>query len=175
MRKSINNKVREATKADYAETERLTRDAFWDLYKPGADEHAVLRQIRSSDCFIPQLDIVLEENGRIIGHLICSKAKIDREDKAGHDVLCVGPLCVEPSLQRMGSGSKLMKFAIEKARELGYPGMILFGSPGYYPRFGFVNAAKYGITTRDGMNFDPFMALELKEGSLGGIRGRFIE
>ena len=60
-------------------------------------------------------------------------------------------------------------------REAGYKGIILFGNPPYYHRFGFRNAAEYGITTREGLNFDPFMALELHEGGLKGLSGRFIE
>lgn len=52
---------------------------------------------------------------------------------------------------------------------------MLFGNPQYYQRFGFKNAAEYGITTKDGINFDAFMALELSENSLEGIMGKFYE
>ena len=53
--------------------------------------------------------------------------------------------------------------------------MILFGNPNYYYRFGFVNAQKYEITTKDGQNFDPFMALELQENGLSDVKGKFFE
>jgi predicted N-acetyltransferase YhbS len=52
--------------------------------------------------------------------------------------------------------------------------MILFGNPDYYPRFGFKNAKEFKITTNEGMNFDPFMALELKENGLLGVKGKFF-
>lgn len=52
---------------------------------------------------------------------------------------------------------------------------IRLETPEYYPRFGFRNAKEYGIQTSDGRNLDPFMALELGQGSLSGIRGRFYE
>lgn len=51
-------------------------------------------------------------------------------------------------------------------KEANYPAIILFGNPGYYKRFGFVNAEKFRITTKDYKNFDAFMALELFENSL---------
>ncbi|MPN19883.1 hypothetical protein SDC9_167258 [bioreactor metagenome] len=53
--------------------------------------------------------------------------------------------------------------------------MIIYGNPAYYGRFGFCNAAQFGITTADGANFDAFMALELSPGALAGIHGRYIE
>lgn len=43
---------------DYLQTEAMTRDAFWDLYKPGCDEHLVLHRLRGSEAFIPELDYV---------------------------------------------------------------------------------------------------------------------
>ncbi|TCL58819.1 hypothetical protein EDC14_104033 [Hydrogenispora ethanolica] len=52
---------------------------------------------------------------------------------------------------------------------------MIFGNPAYYHRFGFVNAAKFKITTGDGENFEAFMALELYEGALEGIAGKFHE
>lgn len=68
-----------------------------------------------------------------------------------------------------------MKHSIEKARELGYKAVIIFGKPEYYHRFGFANAEKYGIKTSWGDNFEGFMALKLTEGSLQEISGRFYE
>jgi len=53
--------------------------------------------------------------------------------------------------------------------------MILFGNPEYYHRFGFVNAQEYSITTKEGQNFEPFMALELQINGLGNVKGRFLE
>ena len=90
-------------------------------------------------------------------------------------VLCMGPLSVLPSSQKKGIGSLLLNQSIEKAKSLKYKGIILYGNPDYYHRFGFINAGYYGIQTSEGQNFDPFMALELFPDSLAGINGRFFE
>jgi predicted N-acetyltransferase YhbS len=66
-----------------------------------------------------------------------------------------------------------MKYSLEQAKQLGYKAIIIFGDPGYYHRFGFVNAEKYNIQTSEGLNFEPFMALELYDKSLRGISGKF--
>ncbi len=74
----------------------------------------------------------------------------------------MGPVSVLPSFQRKGIGSLLMRHSIEKAKELEFKAIVLFSDPGYYQRFGFVNAKTYGIQTSSGENFD---ALRLGAGS----------
>ena len=61
---------------DYREVENLTREAFWNVYAPGCVEHFVLHQYRNNPDFIPELDFVMEEDGKIIGHVMYSKAEI---------------------------------------------------------------------------------------------------
>ena len=61
---------------DYREVENLTREAFWNVYRPGCTEHYVLNQFRTNPDFIPELDFVMEEDSRIIGHVMFSKAEI---------------------------------------------------------------------------------------------------
>ena len=56
--------------------ENLTREAFWNVYRPGCTEHYVLNQFRTNPDFIPELDFVMEEDGKIIGHVMFSKAEI---------------------------------------------------------------------------------------------------
>lgn len=168
-------KIRQALTADFKATENLTREAFWDLYKPGCDEHLLLHKIRSSDCYIPFLDLIMTERESIIGHVICTKAKVIDSFNKEHFVLCVGPFSIINNHQGKGFGTQLMEYCIVKSKEMGYDAMILFGNPDYYHRFGFTNALAFGISTKDGVNFDPFMALELRPGGLKGIQGRFFE
>ena len=68
--------IRNERKEDYREVENLTREAFWNVYRPGGQEHFVLNQFRSNPDFIPELDLVMELDGRIIGHVMFSKASI---------------------------------------------------------------------------------------------------
>ena len=58
---------------DYREVENLTREAFWNVYRPGCTEHYVLNQYRNNPDFIPELDLVMEEDGKIIGHVMFYK------------------------------------------------------------------------------------------------------
>lgn len=172
----MNLTIRTTDKNEFFETENLTREAFWNLYKPGCDEHLALHQLRSGDCYVPELDLIALLDGQIVGHVISTKAKVvDSGDEVCHEVLCLGPISAEPSLQGKGIGSQLMRQSIARAASLGFKSIILYGNPEYYKRFGFENAEKYTIATRDNQNYDPFMAIELYPGALNGITGRFYE
>lgn len=166
---------RTTAKSEYYETENTTREAFWNLYKPGCDEHLVLHQLRLSGSYIGDLDHVAIYDGKIISHVISTKALVIDPTNKQHHVLCVGPLSVLPQFQSKGVGTQLLNYSIAEARKLGFSGMILFGNPNYYHRFGFVNAQKYSITTKDGQNFEPFMALELRTKGFDSIKGKFFE
>lgn len=134
--------IRQATADDYSPTENLTRDSFWNIYKPGCDEHFMLHKKRSSTCYIPELDIVAFDGSDLVGHVICTRAVV-KEGANESEVLCLGP--------------------ITKAKELGFAAIIVFGDPFYYHRFGFKNTEEHRITTQDGQNFDPFMLSALDE------------
>lgn len=171
----MNITIRLENAKDYFETEYITREAFWDVYHPGCMEHLVLHNFREVPAFVRELDFVACDEERIVGNVVCSKAKVINDDKQEYEVLCMGPLAVLPEYQGKGIGSLLIKTTINKAQKLGYKGIVIYGNPAYYHRFGFVNAEKFGIKTSSGENFDYFMALELSVGSLQGISGNFYE
>lgn len=171
----MNIEIRITAKGDYKSTENLTREAFWNLYNPGCSEHFILHKQRESKSYVEGLDLVAIHKGEIIGHIISTKAKVVDAKGNEHEVLCVGPFAVSSKFQGKGIGTKLIKQSIAKANEMGFSGMILFGNPNYYNRFGFVNAQQFEIKTKDGQNFDPFMALELGENRLSNVKGTFFE
>lgn len=161
--------------SDFDEVENLTREAFWDVYKPGCDEHLLAHKLRKVQAFIPELDYVAELNNQIVGNIMYSKAKIVDDNGFENEVLTFGPVSVLPSLQKSGIGSKLINHTIKLSREMGYRAIVIFGNPAYYHRFGFVSAAKFGVSTSEGQNFDAFMILELFEGAISDVKGRFYE
>jgi putative acetyltransferase len=50
--------IRPTVPRDYRATEDVTREAFWNVYEPGCDEHYLLHVMRGSEGFIPELDLV---------------------------------------------------------------------------------------------------------------------
>lgn len=165
--------VRLENEKDLKTVENLVRESFWDLYKPGCDEHLIVHKLRDSPDIVKELDLVACDEDTVIGNIIYSRAKVVNDEKIESEVLCMGPIAVLPSHQKKGIGFLLMERSIEKARQLGYSGIIIFGNPEYYQRFGFVNAKEYGIHIPTGENFDAFMALELDKGSMKNTSGKF--
>ena len=167
--------IRLEEEKDFRKVEFLTREAFWDLYRPGCCEHLIVHKMRNVPAFVKELSYIAEEEYSIVGSIIYSRAKIINDQTKEYEVLCMGPVSILPSYQKKGIGSLLMTRSIEKAKELGFKAIIIFGNPDYYKRFGFINAKNYNIKTSTGENFDAFMALELANGSLNGISGKFYE
>ncbi|MBA2853708.1 putative N-acetyltransferase YhbS [Methanococcus maripaludis] len=165
--------IRLEDKSDFKTVENITREAFWDVYQPGCEEHLVLHKLRKTDVFIKELDFVALEDETIVGHIVYSIADVINKNDEKFKILCMGPISVLPNYQGKGIGTLLMNHSIKVARKLKYLGIIIFGNPNYYHRFGFKNAKNYDIKTSEGENFEEFMALELNEGSLDNISGKF--
>jgi predicted N-acetyltransferase YhbS len=167
--------LRRENEHDYRETENITREAFWDLYKPGCNEHLLAHKLRTVDAFVKELDYVVCSGLKIIGNIMYSKAKVVDKDNNQFEVLCLGPVTVLPEYQGKGIGKLLIEKTIKEAGRLNYNGIFLMGNPAYYSRFGFRNAEAFNIQTSEGGNYEYFMGIELKENSLKGIIGRFHE
>jgi predicted N-acetyltransferase YhbS len=165
--------IRLENEKDYRKVENLTREAFWNLYRPGCAEHLLIHKMRQVPAFVKELALVAVAEGKIVGNIVYSRAKIRKRKNKEFEVLCMGPVGVLPAYQGQGIGSQLIIYSIAQARQLGYKAVILFGKPHYYQRFGFVNAKTYEIQTPTGENFDEFMARELYNGGLQGISGKF--
>ena len=130
---------------DWREVENLTREAFWNIYRPGCTEHYVLNQYRNNPDFIPELDFVMEEDGKIIGHVMFSKAEIVLEDGTTFPSWTFGPISIHPDLKRMGYGLKLLSYAIERAKAMGIGLLQMEGNIDFYRHAGFDLASKLRI------------------------------
>jgi len=166
--------VRPETSADYHAVEEMTMRAFWNKHHRGCDEHLLVHKMRKSPDYIPALSRIAVKDGRVIGCIMYSRAWLKKEGET-LEILNFGPLCVDPDWQGTGVGRMLLEETIALAGEAGYPGIVIFGEPDYYPRRGFVTCDKLGITTADGRNFDSFMGYELTQGALKAFGGAFHE
>lgn len=131
--------IRLETEKDYRAVENLTREAFWNVYKPGADEHYFVHKMRTHRDFLPELAFVLEKDGEIIGSIMYTKAWLLGEDGEKKEIVSFGPICVAPQYQRQGLSRLLIEHSFARARELGYDVDINFGNPANYVGRGFVS------------------------------------
>lgn len=167
--------MRKEKKGDYRNVEQLVREAFWNLYVPGCNEHYVLHNLRNSSDFIPVLDFVAETEGQIVGQIAYTRGIIESKHGNQTEVISFGPISVLPALQKRGIGSALIAHTINLARAIGYLAICIYGDPRYYSRFGFRCAERYEIKTADDKFAVALQALELKKSVLSNISGKFIE
>ncbi len=154
--------IRQEVPADYRAVESLVRDAFWNVYRPGCMEHFVLHCLRQDPAFVPDLALVLEQDGRLIGQFAAVRADAALDDGSVLPVLNVGPLCIAPEMQRQGLGRLLLDTALQKAAERGFGAAVLEGDPAFYGPSGFVPGKTVGIRYADDPEADYFLVKELR-------------
>ena len=168
--------IRNEQPADFREVENLTREALWNVYRPGCTEHYVLHKYRSNPDFIPELDFVMEEDGKIIGHVMFSKAELVKDDGTKIPSWTFGPISIHPDYKRKGYGLKLLNFALEKAKAMGVAFLCMEGNIEFYKHAGFDLASKLKIHyhAEPKENDVPyFLAQELIPGFLNGIEATY--
>ncbi len=165
--------IRKETREDYYATELMTMRAFWNIHGPGCNEHLLVNRLRESQEYLPELSRVAELDGKIVGAIFYSRARVVDGDKE-HDVLTFGPLCVEPTCFGMGIGKRLLTETISLAKKVGYSGIVICGEPEYYPKHGFITCDNFDIHHPLFGNLDAFMALPLKD-EFSKIHGYFYE
>ena len=168
--------IRLEKKEDSGAVEALVRDSFWNVYRPGCLEHYVLHILRSDPSFIPELDFVLEKNGKIIGQNMFMKAVIRADSGKDIPILTMGPICIANEYKRKGYGKILLDYSLEKAKALGFGAVCFEGNIDFYGKSGFTFARSFGIRYRGlpaGEDDSFFLCKELQSGYLAGMTGEY--
>ena len=168
--------IRLERKEEYREVENLVRESFWNVYRPGCLEHYVLNQLRNDSAFIPQLDFVMEKDGRIIGQNMFMHAVIKADDGRDIPVITMGPICIANEFKRQGYGKILLDYSLEKATEMGFGAICFEGNINFYGKSGFTYASEFGIRYHDlpeDADASFFLCKELKKGYLNGVTGEY--
>jgi len=171
----MNLLIRLETPDDHYTVEELTRETFWTFWgdeRKICDEHLLVHKLRTAEAFVPELNFVAELDGKLVGHIIYTRSWIESNDGKKHEMLTFGPLSVLPEYQSWGIGRKLMMHSFEKAKEMGFKAVFIFGHPDYYPRVGFKRGAEFGLTDFDGNVYDALMVYTLFDTGLDGITGK---
>ncbi len=166
--------IRPETPADYRAVEALTREAFWNVYRPGCLEHYLVHRYRGRKGFVPELDLVLEMGGQLVGHIMYVHAAIHSDSGPLLPVMTFGPISILPEYQRRGLGKALLEDSLARAAALGAKAVCIEGNPAFYGKSGFVPAAGTGIRYNDEPDAPPYFLLkELAPGYLHGLSGAY--
>ncbi len=166
----MNDIIRQESQTDYAAVFSLVEQAFKELKISNHDEQFLVERLRKSKSFVPELSLVAEVNGQIVGHILLTRAKIKSTDQV-FMTLGLAPVAVLPEFQNKRIGSRLIEEAHRIARELGFTSVVLVGHADYYPRFGYKKASDFGIRFPIEVPDECGMVAELADDALKGISG----
>lgn len=150
--------IRQEEIKDYKIVYSVIKKAFSCAQHTDGNEHNLVDALRSSKAFIPELSLVAEINGKIVGHIMFTKANIDN-----NVVLALAPLSVLPEYQKKGVGTALIKEGHKIAKKLGYGYSIVLGSEKYYPKTGYLPASRFGIKPSFDVPEENFMVYKINK------------
>jgi putative acetyltransferase len=160
-------KIRQETKADSAKVLEVVRLAFGRNV-----ESQLVEKFRQNPKYIPELSLVAEHEGQVIGHILFFPIDV-KVDGDILQTLVLAPLSVHPGFQKRGVGGELVKAGLATVKQRGYLSVLVVGHPEYYPRFGFGRASEWGFAIKEVVPSDAFMAVEFVEGGLRPCRESF--
>ncbi len=152
-------------------------------YSDGTDIIALVEEIRDSKYYIPELSLVAEFDGKVVGHFLFSRFPLSPTEKGGHDdgtdsgIVMLAPVSVHADHFRQGVGSTMLKMGIEKVKEAGYKGITVEGNFRFYNKLGFRTSSEFDIFPTSGYPMtDPrcMMCQETYPGSLNGVHGYVV-
>lgn len=164
--------IRLEKRENYREVENLTREAFWNVYRPGCTEHYIVHCYRNRKGFVPGLDFVMEKEGRIIGHVMYVQSEI-KTSNGTLQIMTFGPISILPECQRQGYGKALLDYSMERAKALGCGALAICGNIDFYGKSGFIPAKEKQIYYADDTEAEYFLIKELIPGFLDGITGSY--
>lgn len=150
--------IRKAEEKDYNTIYFLVKQAFESAEHSDGNEQDLVNALRKSEAYIPELSLVVEKDGKIVAHIMFTKAWV-----GNHIVLVLAPLSVLPEYQRQGIGTALIEEGHKIAKELGYEYSVVLGSEKYYPKTGYVQAETLGIYPSFDVPRANFMAYKIAE------------
>lgn len=131
--------VRPEQPTDHASIRDVVARAF-----NSTNEADLVEAIRAAPEYIPELALVAELDGTVVGHVMVSYTELD-DGTTRHQIFQLSPLAVAPELQKNGIGSALVTTVLDRSKDVGAEFVILEGDPRYYSRFGFEPAEPHGI------------------------------
>ncbi|PAB55919.1 GNAT family N-acetyltransferase [Anaeromicrobium sediminis] len=170
----MNIYIRQELNKDYIITEELTEKAFKGMEFSNNNEALLVRRLRKSKYFIPELSLVAEMDDEIVGHILLSKIKINNDNNS-IESLALAPISVLPEYQNKGVGKTLIKDVLNRAKELGYKSVIVVGHEKYYPKFGFRPMKNWKIRAAFDVPENVLMGLELEKDAFSECENGIIE
>lgn len=164
--------IRQEKQKDFEDIYNLVKVAFQTAKVSNGTEQDFVNQLRNSGNYIPELALVAQESGKLIGHIMLTKNYISNSGFKT-ETLLLAPISVVLEYRNKGVGSKLIEESFEAAKSMGYKSIVLVGDPAFYSRFGFKKSVDFGIRFSHDIPEEYVLACELVPEALREINGTF--
>ncbi len=162
--------IRQEKSSDFQGIHNLVKVAFQTAKVANGNEQEYVNKLRANSNYIPELALVAEEDGKLVGHIMVTKTWITTVGSKVESLL-LAPLSVALAYRKRGIGSELVKASFELAKTLGYTAVFVVGDPAFYGRFGFKSSVLFGIKHVPEIPDEYVMVYELSNGALAGVIG----
>ena len=71
--------IRQETTTDYEVVYSVVKRAFESAEHADGNEQDLVNALRKGDAFLPELSLVAETDGKIVGHIMFTKATVEKE------------------------------------------------------------------------------------------------
>ena len=125
-------------------------------------EFALVDALRHSANYDPELALVAEVAGDVVGHAFFYPFRM----LVGGEVLLsvsLGPIAVDPAYQKGGIGGAMIEQGHRIVSQKGYAFAFLLGHPSYYPRFGYITNMFGACSLKVDTNHIPGLDATLEE------------
>ena len=164
--------IRKERKEEYEAIYNLVKEAFKTARVSKGDEQDHINQLRLSSNYIPELALVVEEQGTLVAYNILTKFNVNIENNNKKiKALVLGPICVKLEYRNEKIGEQLINKSLEIAKDMGYEAVFLFGDPNYYYRLGFRQTMDYNIKCLNKISPKNVMVKELVPNILKDVKG----
>ncbi|MDF2477326.1 MAG: N-acetyltransferase [Sphingobacterium sp.] len=171
----MNIYIRQESVNDYQAVFDLIEQAFKYEKHSNHKEQFLVEKLRQSPGFIPELSLIAEVGNTPVGYILLTKIYIHNEEKKeDYPSLALASIAVLREFQGKGIGGRLIEEAHRIAAQLDFGSIILLGHADYYPRFGYVTMAEYGISMPFDVPNENCMLTELHEQALTDVQGTVV-
>lgn len=162
--------IRQERAGKFPQIRALIQTAFATAHYAEGDEQDFVERLRGPETYLPELALVLEDEGRLIAHVMLTRLSVDTVT-GPFPILLLACVAVAEEFRNRGVGSALIEAALERARQDGHRAAILVGDPAYYARLGFLPSILFGVTDENGTEPEYVQLRELAPGALRDVAG----
>lgn len=150
---------------DRSSIEGLIDEVFAD-----AAVRKLVRDLRSSAMYKPELSCVAELGGEVMGSVLYFPVSIRGAEKT-HKAVHMSPIAVREVEGRQGVGERLVRHGIQRAHGLGYEIVLVMGPRRYFAPFHFQPAIPLGIRANLPLPPEDFMVHTIRPELAHNIAG----